>query len=411
MAAMLLTSLLLGGCAEPSAPWEPAPPQYAVSSGFDSGSSLPESRFNPRATAAMVFFFVVLPCGLIAGWSLIWWLEHRRRAAVERAFDPRAPLANGHAVIVGQVELDEGTSGPAIAVSVQQRGREWQGKNNWLHEWRETSRTVRVQPFWVRLLSGQRVRVEPDERVALRDDLSRIERSAQFERVRLAELTVGETVHVSGSLFSVDAPDAGGAYRAMTRDPVLRPSRLVPMVVSTERPGETSTKRADFYRSWIVGIAVLALALPIVVFPTVTLLALTGETVSAVPAATRHWQVYSKPKNQPGYFVQHYALRSTRAVGGRTQVLTDECSFAAWSCVLSGGCPTVSYTVSALSDDVVQIGLGGQLSNLRAALLAAVALCLLLAFPIAAFNSRPWYLRRNIVDGGTGQLPKTFPSN
>lgn len=408
---MLLTSLLLGGCAEPSAPWEPAPPQYAVSSGFDSGSSLPESRFNPRATAAMVFFFVVLPCGLIAGWSLIWWLEHRRRAAVERAFDPRAPLANGHAVIVGQVELDEGTSGPAIAVSVQQRGREWQGKNNWLHEWRETSRTVRVQPFWVRLLSGQRVRVEPDERVALRDDLSRIERSAQFERVRLAELTVGETVHVSGSLFSVDAPDAGGAYRAMTRDPVLRPSRLVPMVVSTERPGETSTKRADFYRSWIVGIAVLALALPIVVFPTVTLLALTGETVSAVPAATRHWQVYSKPKNQPGYFVQHYALRSTRAVGGRTQVLTDECSFAAWSCVLSGGCPTVSYTVSALSDDVVQIGLGGQLSNLRAALLAAVALCLLLAFPIAAFNSRPWYLRRNIVDGGTGQLPKTFPSN
>ena len=75
VAALVLTCLLLGGCEEPSAPWEPAPPQYAVSSGFDSGSSLPESRFDPRATAAMVFFFVVLPCGLIGGWSLFWWLE------------------------------------------------------------------------------------------------------------------------------------------------------------------------------------------------------------------------------------------------------------------------------------------------------------------------------------------------
>ena len=393
---------------EPSVPWEEAPAQSAEAAGLDPGQTPAESRIDGGTTTALVFFFVVLPSGLLAGWSLFWWLQHRRRAAVERAFDPRAPLANGHAVIVGQVELEEGTSGPAIQLSIQQRGREWKGKHDWMHEWKETSRTLRARPFWVRLLSGQRVRVEPDERVALRDDLSRIERTARFERVRFAELTAGETVHVSGSLFGVTAPDAGGAYRAMNRDPVLRPSRLGPMVVSTERPGETSAKRAEFYRAWLVGLAVLVLALPVVVFPTVTLLALTGETVSAVPVATRHWQVYRKPKNQPGYYVQHYGLRSARTVGGRAQVLTDECSWAAWTCVRSGACPAVRYTVSALSDGVVQIGLDGQLSDGRAALLGVVAFCLLLGFPIGVFSSRPWYLRRKIVDGGTGQLPDFF---
>lgn len=406
---MLWASLALTGCMEPDAEWIPALPQSAEAGGLDPSATIARSRIDGDTTAALLFFFAVLPCGLVGGWSLFWWVQHRRRAAAERAFDPKAPLANGHAVIVGQVELEPGATGPAIQLAIQQEGKDIKGKHGWSHSWTERSRAVRVRPFWVRRFTGELVRVEPDERVVLRDDLSRVVRRSYAERVRLAELTPGETVHVTGSLFGANLSGMGAAYRAAATEPVLRPSRVGPMLVSTERPGATSDERAAFYRAWLVGVAVLALALPTVVFPTVALLGLTGHTVRARPAATRQWQVYRKPKNRPGYYVQHYGLRSVREAGGGAQVLTDECSAAVWSCVQSGACPEVRYTVSALSDGVVQIGVDAQLTDGRAIVLGLVAAALLLVYPFSVFGSRPWYLRRRIVDTGTGKLPDFIP--
>jgi len=406
---VLWASLAMTGCIEPDADWVPAPPQSADARGLDPSDTIASSRIDGDTTAALLFFFVVLPCGLIGGWSLFWWLQHRKRAAVERAFDPKAPLANGHAVIVGQVELEPGATGPAIQLAIQQEGKDIKVKHGWSHSWTERSREVRVRPFWVRRFTGELVRVEPDERVVLRDDLSRVERRSHAERVRFAELTPGETVHVSGSLFGANPSGTGAAYRAAATEPVLRPGRIGPMVVSTERPGATSSERAAFHRGWLVGVAVLALALPTVVFPTVALLGLTGQTVRARPAATRHWQVYHKPKHGYGYYVQHYGLRSVREVGGGAQVLTDECSEAVWSCAQSRACPEVRYTVSALSDGVVQIGVDGQLTDGRAILLGVVAAALLLAYPFSVFGSRPWYLQRRIVDSGTGKIPDFIP--
>jgi hypothetical protein len=402
---LLLALLTLGACREADVPWEPAPPQSPESPGLDAPSTLARSRINPDTSAALIFLLALGPWTLVAGWSLYWWLQHQKRAVAERSFDARAPLANGHAVIAGQVELEQGATGPAIQVVIQQRGREWKGKHGWHHNWTETSRAVRVRPFWVRTFRGDRVRVEPDERVMLRDDLSRIERTSRFDRVRFAELTPGETVHIAGSLFGANAQGPGGAYRAMTQEPVLRPSRAAPMVVSTERPGETAQARAKHYRNWFVAAALVALALPVVVFPTASLLGLTGETVRAQPVATRHWQRYHKPKNRPGYYVQHYGLRSVQREGDRTRVLTDECSEEAWSCVNAGACPTVQYTVSALSDEVVQIGIGPQLTDGRVGLLATLAGLLALLFPLSVLGSRPWYLQRKVVDGEKGPLP------
>lgn len=404
-ALCLLALAALAGCMEPTTPWEPAPPQWPASHGLAPAATVARSRVAADTTAALVLLLVVLPFGGVAAFSLFGWLQHRRYAAAERAFDPRAPLVNGHAMIVGQVELDEGAAGPAIEVVIRQRGRDWRGKHGWHHQWQETTREVRVRPFWVRLFSGQRVRVEPDERVVLRDDLSRVVRTSRLDRARVAELTPGETVHVTGSLFAAHAPAMGAAYRAAAQEPVLRPSRLAPMVVSTERPGETSSARARFYRAWLIGAALAGLALPAAVFPTVAVLALTGRTVSAQPDATRHWQRYHKPKNSPGYYVQHYGLRSARAERDRTRVLTDECSVEAWSCVAAGECPEVRYTVSALSDEWVQIGDGPQLTTGRAVALGLAAFVLMLAFPLSVLGSRPWYFRRGVNDSGAGQLP------
>ena len=402
---VLLALLTLGGCRETNVPWVPAPPQSPEARGLEAWSTPARSRVDPDTSAALIFLLALGPWTLVAGWSLYWWLEHQKRAVAERSFDARAPLANGHAVIAGQVELEQGATGPAIQVVIQQRGREWKGKHGWHHNWTETSRSVRVRPFWVRTFRGDRVRVEPDDRVMLRDDLSRIERLSRFDRVRFAELTPGETVHIAGSLFGANAQGPGGAYRAMNQEPVLRPSRAAPMVVSTERPGETAQSRARHYRNWFVGAALVALALPAVVFPTASLLGLTGETVRAQPVATRHWQRYHKPKNRPGYYVQHYGLRSVAREGDRARVLTDECSEEAWSCVTAGACPSLQYTVSALSDEVVQIGVGPQLTDGRVGLLAVLAGLLALLYPLSVLGSRPWYLQRKVVDGEKGPLP------
>lgn len=400
----LVAVVVLAGCFEPTTPWEPAPPQSEAERDLGPREIVAGHRINPDATAVVLFVLWAVPCALVAGWSLLWWLHHRKRAAAERDFDPKAPLANGHRIVVGQVELEEGAKGAAIALAIHQRGRDWKGKHGWHHTWTEESRALRARPFWLRLFDGTRVRVEPDDRVVLRDELSRVERTSRFDRVRYAELEPGETAHVAGSLFGV-APAMGSAYRAAANEPVLRPPRGGPMVVSTERPGDTSDERADVYRAWLIGAALLAIILPVVVFPGVALLGLTGETVRAAPVATRHWQVYHKPKNGSGYYVQHYAVRSERAVGGRRQVLTDECREELWGCVRNGQCPQVRYTVSALSDDVVQVGDGAQLTDGRAMVLGIASFVMLLLYGLTATASRPWYLKRKLVDSGSGQLP------
>lgn len=403
--SLLLASLALAGCMESEVAWEPVPAQEAAPYPLAPRSILAASRVDPGTSAAVVFFFAVLPLGLVAAWSALWWRHHRRRAAAERALDARAPLKDGHAIVLGQVELEPGATGPAIELAIRQQGSDVRGKNGWFHRWTEYSRTVRVRPFWIRTPNGQRVRVEPDENVALHDDLSRTRRVAHFERVRSAELTVGETVHVRGTLFNASRAGLDAAYRANAAEPVLRPSRFAPMVVSTEAPGATAGLRARFYGRWLVALAALAVALPAAIFPTAALLALTGRTVLARPVATRHWQQYVKPKNRPGYYVDHYGLRSVYRGDGRDHVLADECGVEAWTCAARNACAAVPYTVSALSDEVVQVGDGAQLSDARVFLVVVSGLALLVGFGVSAFRTRPWYLKRRIVDGGSGQIP------
>ena len=143
---LLLALLTLGGCREAEVPWQPAPPQSPEAPGLDAPSTMARSRVAPDTSAALILLLAIGPWTLVAAWSLYWWLQHQKRAVAERAFDARAPLANGHAVIAGQVELEQGATGPAIQVVVQQRGREWKSKHGWHHNWTETSRAVRVRP-------------------------------------------------------------------------------------------------------------------------------------------------------------------------------------------------------------------------------------------------------------------------
>ena len=365
------------------------------------------SRLSTSTTTTVVRWAVCLPLLLVGGWSLYWWLQHRRRAELERSFDAKAPLRDGFAWVLGQVELEPGDRGPAIRVAITQRGRHWRGKNGWFHDWKETSREVSVRPFWVRRFDGSRVRVEPDEGVALHDALSRMQQSSQFDRVRFAELVPGEVVHVRGTLFGVSrAQDS--AYRGGAPEPVLRPSRGTVMVVSTEPPGATSELRARHHKRWVLAAALLAVVVPMTVFPTATLLAFTGVPVTATPVATRHWQQWVKPKNSAGFWVQHYGVRATRTLEGRTQVLADECGGTTFEGVQGGMFPELPFVVSRLSDDVVQFGYGPQLTDGRAALLALFAVVLALVYPIAALSGRPWYVQRRVIDTGAGQLPVLY---
>ena len=75
-------------------------------------------------------------------------------ASVTLEVPPRA----GHAVLRGVVET-EGDR-PAIAITILEEGREFESKGNYSHEWREISRDIRVEPFYLVLQSGTLVRVE-----------------------------------------------------------------------------------------------------------------------------------------------------------------------------------------------------------------------------------------------------------
>jgi hypothetical protein len=176
------------------------------------------------------------------------------------------PLATGPAVVRGPVEYAQGESA-AVRVEITQHGVERVDKNNVLrHSWTEIDRTIRVRPFYVNDPRG-RVRVEPDARAMLVDDLDETRTTGADTRVRVAELSPGEHVYVIGHLRSGATPRGGGAYRESAMAPVLEPPRRGRMLVSSKPLGDRFREAARRESRWgavivAIGVALLLLDLP-----------------------------------------------------------------------------------------------------------------------------------------------------
>jgi hypothetical protein len=148
--------------------------------------------------------------GLVLVFTL-WLRRHALRDAAEaRSLEAtaNAPLRPGPATIVGHV--DGGAGDAFVTIELAQRRQKVQKSNGGGYvEWRETSRRVEARPFYVKRQNGERVRVEPDERVFLVDRLDGQggqegqedqAGGAGLERRRTATLRTGERVCVTGVL-------------------------------------------------------------------------------------------------------------------------------------------------------------------------------------------------------------------
>lgn len=176
--------------------------------------------------------------------------EFRKAAEADALVKENAPLTVGNRFIRGTVEYAEGSE-LAVAVHVEQSGKETKNKNNWSHSWSETKRQTFTAPFYVRCITGERVRVEPGSNVLLVDEPNRMMWTEKTVRTRIAELTANETVIVEGILTRGLDPEGreGNSYRNNKMGWIMRPAPGERMHLSAENLGVRHEIRAKDYDS------------------------------------------------------------------------------------------------------------------------------------------------------------------
>lgn len=356
-------------------------------------------RHTSTASHVLVNLFLNIPYALMFGAAIAYMIAHRRRARAVAAFDPNARLTDGPSVILGVVEPDPNDPTPPVRVVIAQHGTEQKNKNGWSHTWSEVDRTVVARPFLVRRPDGSRVRVEPDERVAVRDDLSKVEVVARDMRRRVAEVTPGEEVHVTGDMFATHKP--ASAYRGSGAEPVMRPPRGGRMTISTELPGNTEASRSRFHRGWAIAIAIVYSVMFLFVTLPYQVLLIEGETSMAKVVSTERWFVWVKPKNQKGYWSPRYNVSAR--VG--SEIITDECSQFLLECAERGECAEVPITRASTIWSVAMLGRGAAIDTWQLVLLIISTGILIIAYPASVVSSRPWYMVAKVNDYGSGRLP------
>lgn len=398
----LASFLALGACSDPDTPWVDAPraSPYGVRTlpDADDVSMYSRTQASPSNSATMFFFSVVLGVGGMLALSAVLFALHRRRAKLEESFNPNAPLRDGVSVVFGRVETEDG--GPAVILRVHQRGREWQYKGQWNHAWEEVNRELHVRPFVLRTANGTTVRVEPPNPVQVQGEFKEIIRHSHTERTQVIELKNGADIHVYGALSGAAQQSTSMAYRAGGAMPVLSGSPRAPMVISTEKLGETARGRAKVHRNMGIALASWLLIAIFAVFPQYIALSLTGEVQQATVAQTRTWRTWVKPKNQPGYWQYHYALRAT--VEGAT--VEDEVSRTVYDAVMGGQLPRVPFVVSSISNDYHQFGNEAHTNEGRLVLSMLAMIIFAIVYPISSFSSRPWYHKKKVSQTGGGTI-------
>lgn len=394
---------LPGRTTGPVITWTQARPGAVQQAPLRDAELLARSRVGSGWSAAFLFL-VAAPFAamfLVAA-SRAW--RHAKGADAERRLDPKAPLADGPAVVFGVVEADGPE--PVVTLRIHQVGREWRHKGAWNHEWKERSRDVRVRPFTLARADGVQVRVEPDERLAIHDGMLRIERLSVARRDRVAEVLPGAEVHVSGVLDGASRATRAreGAYREAGTPPVLRPPRPGRMIVSTEHPGDTEGRQSRFHALAATGL-LLALATFGCGARDYLALVVGGQRVTATVTDVGTWRTWDQPKYGPGRWVLHDAVRG-RAVlpNGTEAILESPCGPELAACVDRGRCGEVPFVVSPRDPSNATLGTRPTLSDDQAFPIGFLALLLVFLYPAAARAMRPWYVAEKVNDRGSGRL-------
>ncbi|KYF90754.1 hypothetical protein BE20_16850 [Sorangium cellulosum] len=319
--------------------------------------------------------------------------ERRAAAQAEASFDPGVALAPGEAVVMGTVERAQGAD-VAVRVEVEQEGSETESSGVWSHEWSETDRKVRVQPFYLRHASGARVRVEPGEDVTLVDALDGMILVDRTKRVRVAELVPGEQVFAVGELRRAPDPEAPTqGYRGAAQGFLLVPrSHGRRMLLSSEPLGQRFARRAAFHLRWGAFAAVASIAFN-AAFAGFHARRWLGETIDVRVTELREIE-----RGDTDY-------HEVTAQGEGGAAIVDEVSHAAFALLRKGDALKARYVPSWPLASAVGPGVTAHSAAWVALPLLGV---LAFAYLIRAHGTRPWY-EKKVVDQGNGKLPDVEP--
>jgi hypothetical protein len=362
-------------------------------------SLVPHGHVDPTVSAIVVYtlgacFLALAVVGLL--------LRLRYRAVARRAeaeFTPSAPLRPGEVILHGKIEHAAGAP-HAVRVEVTQEGSESENSGAWSYTWTEVDRRVLVHPFYLQRASGDRIRVEPDDRVYLVDELDGIVQVNLARRIRVAELTPGEEVYVHGVLDRGLDPEASTGYRGDGRALVLRSPTARPMLLSSQPLGERFLERARMHG----GVAAFLL----VVFAIGQLALLqyhvrlwAGRTIEATILKRNHYTT----TDSDGDTVNHYQLQFTAP---RIGYFTDEVNRETFA-QLAEGQRVPAHTAPRVFPWSSRARLGS-----RASLHVVAEVLLFIMLPLCALgylyharSSLPWYRRPTVVEGGSGRLAES----
>lgn len=376
---------------------EPAPPAESADETprWDDDEIVKRDSLGSSESAAALFWSLWLPIALGVAAARALERRHRRRAEAELAWTRTARLDDGPAVLRGSVETD---GGDAITVAITQRRKTFKDKQGRLHtSWVEARREVLPRPFRVQLDDGRAVRVEPDERVLLRDTIEAPEVPGVDLRRRAVRLRPGERVWVSGVLSGASSSTAA-AYREGAPTAVLRPGRGERMIVSTEAPGAFHTERAGHHRAWRRGMLWALAVAQLGVLGDYTLIGLSGRGDDLAIERVQSWDVWVKPKNQSGRWVPHCGVVGVDR-GAVRHAHEVSCGFQ--RCAAAGRCQTVPTRRAALTGDALRdVGRGATAHVAQVVVAGLLGWVTLIAYFLSTRGSRPWYAGGKVVDYG-----------
>ena len=297
----------------------------------------------------------------------------------------------------GAVEHAKGEE-RAVRLEVDQHGTESENSGVWSTCWTEVHRRVMMSPFYLRLASGARVRVEPTEEVFLVDDMDGVIHVDITKRTRVAELVPGELTFAVGELAEGFDPEAGGGYRQSPHGLVLRPPRRRPIHLSSKPLGERFSARARFDGFGAASVLFAAVLVQLIWFGFHQRLWF-GQTVEATIVKLAH-----RTSRDQGETVHHHEV--TAAIPGVKGVLTDEVDRDDYMRLRSG--MKVLWTHVPGQGDHSAIGPEATVPVITVLVPLPVSI-FALAFIQTRRSLRPWYEQRMLVESERGRLEKKKP--
>ncbi len=349
---------------------------------------------------------LALVYGGLLGACLFWFLAEvmvalrfaARARQADASYQGEAPLLPGPAIVHGAVEYAAGEE-RAVRLEVDQDGEEEESSGSWTTRWTEVDRRVFTAPFYLRLASGKRVRVEPTEQVYLVDDMDGLIRINKARRRRVAELTEGEMTFAVGELREGPDPELGtGGYRDIPHAMVMQAPAGEDLYLSSRPLGQGFRKKARFDGISAVVILALSLLLQLCWYTYHQRLWL-GHDVTADVVGLRHYTT----KDSDGDTVHHYEVTS-RAVQVEGD-LVDEVSRANFGQLHRG--MRVHWRVVPGSPGSSAIGKGASTSWVTGLVLFFLLIGVAL-FYYFRHKLRPWYEQKQVVEAHQGRLPDGF---